>query len=112
MITGLTKLLLFQMLGEALAWLLAAPIPGPVIGMILLFVYLLARGERESGLIGFSSLALRHLSLLFIPASVGVMAHLDLITREWLAISVALVASMLVAIIVTAYVVRETTRDD
>lgn len=112
MITALTKLLLFQLLGEALAFVLAAPIPGPVIGMVLLFAYLLARGERESGLVGFSSRCLQHLSLLFIPAAVGVMAHLDLLAREWIAISVALTASMLVAIVVTAYVTRGPVDDD
>ncbi|HRO58723.1 MAG TPA: CidA/LrgA family protein [Burkholderiaceae bacterium] len=110
-INGLTKLLLFQFLGEGLAFVLSAPIPGPVIGMLLLFAYLVARGRRESALLEFSSGFLRHLSLLFIPASVGVMAHADLLAREWLAICIALVASTLVAIVVTAYVAQDAKHD-
>ena len=110
-IDGLTKLLLFQFLGEGLAFALAVPIPGPVVGMLLLFAYLLARGRRETGLLEFSSGFLRHLSLLFVPASVGVMAHVDLLAREWLAICVALTASTLIAIVVTAYVARDAKQD-
>ncbi|MFA7665029.1 MAG: CidA/LrgA family protein [Burkholderiaceae bacterium] len=112
MIESVMKLLLFQVLGEALAFGLAVPIPGPVVGMILLFLYLLARGSHEDGLLGFSSQSLRHLSLLFIPAAVGIMAQLDLLSREWLAICLALLASTSIGIVVTAYVVRGAQHDD
>jgi len=49
---------------------------------------------------------LRHLSLLFVPAGVGVMAHLGRLSHEWLPISVSLVLSTLLTIAVTAVVMR------
>ena len=47
---------------------------------------------------------LSHLSLLFIPAGVGVVMHLKAIREEGLAIAVALAVSTLVGLAVTAWV--------
>jgi len=102
MIEGLIKLLAFQLAGEAIVFLLGVPIPGAVIGMALLFFYLVIRGSEDAALDTFTESFLRHLSLLFIPAAVGIVAHLDRIAEEWLAIAVALVVSTAVAIISTA----------
>ena len=102
MIEGLIKLLAFQVAGEAIVFLLDVPIPGAVVGMALLFFYLVLRGREDTALDEFTAAFLRHLSLLFIPAAVGIVAHLDRIAQEWLAITVALVASTVVAIISTA----------
>lgn len=106
MIEGLIKLLAFQVAGEAVVYLLAIPIPGAVVGMALLFLYLVLRGREDADLDTFTSTFLRHLSLLFIPAAVGIVAHLDRIAEEWLAISVALVLSTAAAVAATAAVVK------
>lgn len=106
MIEGLIKLLAFQVAGEAVVYLLGIPIPGAVVGMALLFLYLVARGREDADLDTFTSTFLRHLSLLFIPAAVGIVAHLDRIAEEWLAISVALVVSTAAAIAATAVAVK------
>jgi Putative effector of murein hydrolase LrgA len=105
MIEGLIKLLAFQVAGEAAVYTLSLPIPGAVLGMALLFVYLVYR-QGDEALDTFTAPFLRHLSLLFIPAAVGIMAHLDRITEEWLAIAAALVASTIVAVVVTAVSLR------
>lgn len=102
MIEGLIKLLAFQVAGEAIAFLLGVPIPGAVVGMALLFLYLVVRGREDAALDEFTAVFLRHLSLLFIPAAVGIVAHLDRIAQEWSAIAVALLASTVVAIVSTA----------
>lgn len=106
MIEGLIKLLAFQLVGEAIVFLLAIPIPGAVVGMALLFLYLVARGREDADLDTFTNAFLRHLSLLFIPAAVGIVAHLDRIADEWLAIAVALVVSTAASIVATAAAVR------
>lgn len=106
MIEGLIKLLAFQMAGEAVVYLFSIPIPGAVVGMALLFVYLVIRGREDAQLDSFTAAFLSHLSLLFIPAAVGIMAHLDRIAEEWLAISVALVVSTVAAIVATAASVK------
>jgi holin-like protein len=106
MLEGLIKLLAFQVAGETVVFLLSIPVPGPVVGMALLFLWLVARGRADLGLDVFASGFLKHLSLLFIPAAVGIMAHLDRIATEWLAITVALCASTAAAVVVTAAVAR------
>ncbi|WP_292932548.1 CidA/LrgA family protein [Noviherbaspirillum sp.] len=106
MIESLIKLLLFQAIGEMLVLVLAIPIPGPVIGMLFLFLYLVARGREDNNLAAFSGKFLRHLTLLFIPAAVGIMLHLERVSQEWLPILVALTVSTLVSIVVTAFVVQ------
>jgi holin-like protein len=50
---------------------------------------------------------LEHLSLLFVPAGVGVVLYLDLVAAEWQAIVASLVVSTLATILVTAFVMRK-----
>ena len=106
MIGTLATLLVFQALGEGLAYALSLPIPGPVIGMVLLLLYLMMKDDAAARLAPTSMELLRHLSLLFVPAGVGIMVHAQLIAAEWLPIVVALVVSTVISIAVTALVVR------
>lgn len=102
----ITWLLVFQLLGEVISKGLDLPLPGPVVGMALLFLALVVRGGVPDGLKDTASGLLKHLSLLFVPAGVGVMMHLHLIRDEWQAISAALVISTVVTIAVTALVMK------
>lgn len=106
MINGFIKVLVFLLLGEMVSFLMPISVPGAVIGMVLLFLWLAIRDDEDTELVGFTTLLLRHLSLLFIPASVGIMVHLDYLTREWLAILSAVLVSTLASIIVTAFIVK------
>jgi len=106
MIGALTKLLLFQLVGEVVARGFALPVPGPVIGMGLLFAALAFAGGPSVELRGTAQNLLQHLSLLFVPAGVGVMLHLQRMADEWLPLVVALVLSTFLAIGVTAFVLR------
>jgi holin-like protein len=106
MLAALTVLLVYQLVGEVLVQLLQLPVPGPVIGMLLLFVTLLLRGEAPESLRNTANGLLSHLSLLFVPAGVGVMLHFHRLATEWLPIVVALVASTVITIAVTALVMR------
>ncbi len=106
MLEGLIKLLAFQVAGEAIVFTFSMPIPGAVVGMALLFVYLVVRGRDDAPLETFTSAFLRHLSLLFIPAAVGIVAHLDRIAQEWIAIGVALAVSTAASVVATAATVK------
>ena len=106
MLNAITLLLLFQLAGEAIALFFALPIPGPVIGMGLLFAALALRGGPSPELRNTEQNLLQHLSLLFVPAGVGVMLHAQRLADEWLPIVVALVASTFVTIAATALVLR------
>jgi len=106
MLGALTILLVFQLLGEVIAHGLELPIPGPVIGFALLFLTLLACGGIAEDLRTTATSLLQHLSLLFVPAGVGVMVHLPRLRDEWLPISVALLVSTVLTIACTALTMR------
>jgi holin-like protein len=101
MLRFLALLLLCQLVGEALVVVTGAPVPGPVIGMALLFVGLVLRGGIPDGLGRVADGLLAHLSLLFVPAGVGVMVHLAMLREELLAVTVALVVSTLLTLATT-----------
>jgi holin-like protein len=106
MLAALTLLLVYQLVGEAIVLAAGLPVPGPVVGMALLFATLLARGSAPAWLREACQQLLAHLSLLFVPAGVGVMLHFKRLGAEWLPIAVALVASTVIAIGVTALVMQ------
>ena len=110
MLVGLTWLLVFQCLGEALVHLTGVPVPGPVVGMLLLFVGLRVRGAIPAALNTAATGLLQHLSLLFVPAGVGVMLHFGRVADEWPAIVAAIIVSTVLAIAVTAVVMRALVR--
>ncbi len=102
-LAGITWLLLFQCAGEALARLTGMPVPGPVLGMISLFFALLVRPSFALSLATAADGLARHLSLLFVPAGVGVMLHLHRVADEWMPIAVALLVSTVLALAATAW---------
>jgi holin-like protein len=106
MLNALTLILCCQLVGELTVVALGLPVPGPVAGMALLFTGLLTRGSIPDNVAQVGDGLLTNLSLLFVPAGVGVMLHAPLMANEWLAISVALVVSTLATIAVTALVMR------
>ena len=89
-LNGITLLLVYQLIGEITVRLLGVPIPGPVLGMVMLFVTLMIRGKAPESVDQASTALLSHLSLLFVPAGVGMMAHFGRIADEWLPITLAL----------------------
>lgn len=96
-----TILLACQLAGEVITRLLGLPVPGPVLGMVILFVALAIRGHVPDDVGAVSGGLLQNLSLLFVPAGVGVMLHAGVLADNWLVLSVALVASAVVTIAVT-----------
>ena len=119
LLAGLTWLLVFQSAGEALALATGAPVPGPVVGLALLLVALRLRDGRDTAAdapLGVAADGLaKHLSLLFVPAGVGVMLHAARLVDEGAALAVALVASTVLALAATGltfqWLLRRAARD-
>ncbi|WP_373862941.1 CidA/LrgA family protein [Halomonas halmophila] len=103
-------LLACQMLGELVARGLSLPVPGPVLGMVILLVGLLVRGGVPDSLRLAGEGLLRYLTLLFVPAGVGLMVHGALIGEELLAIVPTLVGSTALTLAVTAWVLARMQR--
>ena len=106
MISALTQLLIFQLIGEVFARWLNLPVPGPVIGMLLLFAALVLRGGADQELQTTSQNLLQHVSLHFVPAGTGVMLHLHRVADEWLPLLASLLISTLATLVVTALVMK------
>lgn len=99
MILNVTILLLFQLAGEVMARGLGLSIPGPVLGLAGLFALLLARPSLATRMSKTANGLLAHLSLLFVPAGVGVVGHLGTFGSDGPALLAALVGSTVLAIL-------------
>lgn len=106
MLNALTLILCCQLAGELLVTATGLPVPGPVCGMALLFGGLVLRGGIPAEIGAVADTLLGNLSLLFIPAGVGVMLHLGLLKDEAVPISLALVGSTLLTIAVTGLLMQ------
>jgi len=106
MLPAFTLLLLFQCLGEGIVFLLTLPIPGPVAGMLLLMAAMLAWPPLEKSVEQGANVLLSHLSLLFVPAGVGVYAAFGSGSGHWFAILAALVGSTVLTLAVTGLILR------
>lgn len=99
-----TILLVCQLIGEIVTRLFHWPVPGPVLGMVILFCGLLVRGSVPEEMSAVTGGLLQNLSLLFVPAGVGVMLHAQLLAENWVALSFALVLSAAITLVVTGLV--------
>ena len=102
---GLALLLLMQSAGEALSHFLQLPVPGPVVGMVLLLLAL-RWAPVQQAIAPAAGFLLTHLSLLFVPVGVGVMTHLALLGTHGLRLVVVIVLSTWIGMAVTALVLR------
>ncbi|MGB7286925.1 MAG: CidA/LrgA family protein [Salaquimonas sp.] len=103
-----------QLAGEFFAKTTGLPLPGPVFGMVLLIIFLFSRklifkSNENSDVSGVplelakvGDVLLGNLSLLFVPAGVGVMVHFALLKEDWIALSAAILGSTILTIAVTA----------
>lgn len=106
MLKALTTLLIFQILGEAVVFASGIAFPGPVLGMVALLAYLLLKPRALDGIKPTALDMLRHLSLLFVPAGVGIMLHGERLKTEGWKLVIAVLVSTVVTLAVTALVTR------
>ncbi|MEQ6291889.1 CidA/LrgA family protein [Vogesella sp. GCM10023246] len=101
MIETFIWLLGFQFTGEVLARSLGLPVPGAVIGMLLLFITLVLRQGVPAALRQNVPTLMTHMSLLFIPAGVGILAFWPLLSAHPLAMTVVLLLATLSTFLIT-----------
>lgn len=109
-ILGFTLLLLFQLLGEMIVILFELPVSGPVVGIVLLLIALIIKGSVGKPLNTAATTLLGHLSIMFVPVSVGLIAHYELLMNEWLAITATLIGSTIIMLVSTALIMSVSSR--
>jgi holin-like protein len=110
MLSSFATLLIFQCLGEGVIFALGLPIPGPVVGMLMLFVALVASPRLLAHIEETGAELLRHLSLLFVPAGVGIVVAAASIRGQWLGVIVSIIGSTVLTLggtaLVTGFLLR------
>lgn len=106
LIRGLLILLLCQLAGTVIATATYLPVPGPVLGLVLLLAYLLKTGGPSAHLRDASQGLLKYLGLLFVPAGVGVVNELPVLRQNALAIAIAISVSTLFGLVITGVLMQ------
>lgn len=106
MLSALATLLVFQCLGEGVAYLMNIPVPGPVVGTLLLLGFVSLRPQSVSALEPTALEILKHLSLLFVPAGVGIMVSASSLAGDLVAVVASIAVSTTLTMAVTAVVMR------
>lgn len=109
MLKGLLILIGFQLAGEFAVTLLGLPFPGSVVGMGLLFIFLLLNRRTPEPLLTTSTALFPYIPLFLMPACVGAMGYWALIQEQWIALTVALTLSTVAVIIAIPSIMRGTT---
>ncbi len=104
MIKGTFFILLFYLLGEMISLLLNGFIPGSVIGMVLLFLSLLFKIVRPEWLKKTATVITRNMAIFFVPAAVGLVAYIELLSNSLVTIFSAIIISTILTIIVVGLV--------
>jgi holin-like protein len=105
-----------ELLGEFIRAACHLPVPGPVIGMFLLAgalgvrIKLTGASRTPIPLKTAAETLIANMGLLFVPAGVGIIAESDLIRKEWIPISIALVGSTMLSLVVTGLVMHHLMR--
>lgn len=105
-IIGIALLVGYLVLGNVLSSALHIPLPGSVLGMVLLTASLHAGILRSHWVAPAATMLIRNMGFLFVPPGVGLMVHFGLIRREWLPIGTAALLSI-VAVLVTVGLLQQ-----
>jgi holin-like protein len=97
-LNGILALLACQLAGEAVARGLGLTVPGPVLGMALMAAGLAAWPALRQAVEPVAAALLRHLSLLFVPAAVGVVQVLPQLAGQGVAIAASILVSTVAAL--------------
>lgn len=114
MLKAFFYIFLFLFLGELLVSLIEMPIPGNILGMILVFAALKLKLIKIQSVKPASDKLLKYMVLFFIPYGVGLMSYFDFIKTNWNTLVLATGLSTLITLYVTAIIQQklEKKKDD
>ncbi len=99
-------ILFMWLIGEVISKALSIPIPGSVIGMVLLFVCLCSGIMKVEMIEDLSVFILNNLAFFFVPMGVGLLAYLDILKANWLQILLIVILTTIIVLVVTGLTVQ------
>ena len=106
MVRALAVLLLCQLAGTVVQAALGLPVPGPVLGFVLLLAVFLRNGGPGAEVKGAAQGLLRHMGLLYVPAGVGVVGELTVLRQNAVGLLIAIPVSTILGLLVTGVVMQ------
>lgn len=92
--------------GESVSHILPVPLPGPIVGLLLLLLIFKLRPALFARMATHIPPLLAHLALLFLPATTGIMVSYTLLQGYWPAVIIAVIVSTLLSLITGVLVFR------
>lgn len=105
-LSGIVTLLFFTVLGDVISDAFSLPVPGSVMGLIFLVIYLQVSGGVSESLDKVSQFCIRYLAVLFISGCVGIFFLSDLLLQQWLPITLAILVATPVSLVLTAVLLQ------
>ncbi len=106
LLAGFCTLVVYQLAGDLIGWLVPMPFPGALIGLVLLVARFARKREVAPDVEAASALLLGCLALFYVPAATGLVTHLGVLTTDWWRIALAIVVSTFAGLVATALVMR------
>lgn len=106
LLNGLLILLVFQCLGEAINAWLDLGMPGPVIGMLLLFACLCLFGSAPDSVAKASQTLIPLLAIMFMPAAAGIFFLGPQFSDQWPAILGAVIVGTILSLLFNALLMK------
>lgn len=94
-------ILLFSLIGEVIAVLLSPyiAVPGPVMGMLILFAALHFGWIKKSSIKMVGTWLTDNMAIFFVPAGVGLMTHFDTLQSIWWQLLLVVLITVIVLLI-------------
>ncbi|MDR0921185.1 MAG: CidA/LrgA family protein [Lactobacillales bacterium] len=102
----LVLILIFSFAGEVLSTVFHLPFPGSIIGMLLLFLTLEFKLIKVDDVKEVGEFLLGNMTILFLPAGVGIMAHFSMIVKVWWQLAIIVLVTLVVNVLVIGRLVQ------
>jgi len=101
----------FSLLGVLISYLLSLGhinFPGPLIGMILLFIFLMFKIVKVDSIDSVSKFFIDNMGIFFVPGAVAILNQLELISTIWWKLTIIILASFVISFTATYFSVKLT----
>ncbi len=109
---GILIILAFLVVGEFLSYLTGGFVPGNIFGMVVMFLALQTKLVKEDSVATVCTLLTKNMTLMFLPAGIGLMAAYELIAENWISIVLNITVTTLIVMAVVGLIVERNKKGD